>query len=187
MPLSYIDAAALAFGTRSFTLREFSSKIGSHRSTRLLSEMKMRGYVERTGRGLYRVLSPDERPDLRATEWSRVNRLLLDARLPMAWTGVDAVRLWTGGRYTLSPSAYLREFHIEVPSSSYGKWLGYLREHRVSTDPRRKIGSKVVLSPSLRFLPSVHRGEPVISRDRTLAEIRAHRGLFANADKLLED
>ena len=185
--LNYVDAASLAFGTRTFTLAEFSSRMGSLRAARLLSEMKIRGHVERTGRGLYRILPPDERLDFRANEWERVNRILLDSELPMAWTDADAVRMWTGGRYTVSPSAYLKEFHIEVPDVSLGDWRAYLRARRVSTDPRRRIGSKVVITRTRTFRHSVHRGEPVISRRRTLAMIKNHRGLYANADELLED
>jgi hypothetical protein len=183
---TYFEAISLAFGTHPFTASEFSSRIGTDRATRLLSEMKMRGWIERTGRGLYRVLSPEERPDMRASEWTRVNRVLLDAPLPMAWGDADAVRVWTGGRYTVSPSAYLREFHIEVPTATKAAWLEHLRAHRISTDTRRRVGSRVVLTPSRRFRRSIHRGEPVIPRSATVALIRAHRGLFGDADKLLE-
>ncbi len=186
MPTSYLDVTSLVFGTRPFTVRDFTAKIGSLRATRLLSEMKTRGLIERIDRGRYRVLSPDERPDLRGPEWSRVNRLLLDSNLPMSWTGADAVRVWTGGRYTISPSAYLREFHIEVPADSVDRWHRYLRAHRVSTDSRRRIGSTVVITTTHRRRRSLHRAEPVISRAETLALIKAHRGLFANADKLIE-
>ncbi len=187
MPSSYADIASLAFGSRPFTVKEFTSRIGTRRAGRILSEMKTRGLVERIGRGRYRVLSPSERPDLRGIEWNRINRLLLESTLPMAWTDADAVRVWTGGRYTVSPSAYLREFHIEVPERALGKWRDYLRAHRIGTDPRRKIGSKVVISTSHRFRMSRHRGEPVIPREAVLAKIRAHRGLFADADRLIED
>jgi len=186
VPVSYSDVASLAFGSRPFSVREFAAKTGTLRAVRLLSEMKSRGLVERIGRGRYRILSPDERPDLRALEWSRVNRLLLSADLPMAWAGVDAVRVWTGGRYTVSPSAFLREFHIEVPKSAEGRWRSYLRSHRISSDTRRRIGSKVIITPSSHYRPSTHRGEPVIPRGRTLAMIRAHRGIYANADTLVE-
>jgi hypothetical protein len=185
--LNYLDAASLAFGVRPFTLAEFSSKIGGRRAVRILSEMKTRGHVERTGRGRYRVLPPGERPDLRGAEWERVSRLLLDAGLPMAWTDADAVRVWTGGRYTITPSAYLKEFHIEVPAASFDDWMNYLRAHRISADPRRKVGSKVILSTTEHLRRSAHRAEPVISRSRTLAMIKRHRGLYANADELLED
>ena len=183
---SYAEVASLAFGSRPFSLTEFSSKIATRRAGRILSELKVRGLVERLARGRYRVLPPDERPDLRGVEWKRVHRLLLDSRLPMAWTDADAVRVWTGGRYAVSPSAFLLEFHIEVPESSIREWRDYLRAHRVVTDPRRRIGTKVVILPTRRFRFTKHKGEPVISRKATLAEIKAHRGLYANADRLIE-
>lgn len=186
MPISYLDAVSLSFGSRPFTLKEFEAKTGSHRAARLLSEMKTRGHVERVGRGLYRVLPPDERPDLRGAEWERVNRLLLDSNLPMAWTGADAVRVWTGGRYTVSPSVFLHEFHIKIPASHSKSWRAYLRAHRVSSDPRRKIGSKVVLYTAPSIHPVIHRGEPVLSRSATLTMIREHRGLYADSKRLVE-
>ena len=123
---------------------------------------------------------------MRGAEWKRVHHLLIDSGLPMAWTGADAVRVWTGGRYTVSPSAFLSEFHIEVPEASVRKWRDYLRAHRVATDPRRRIGTKVVISPTRTFRFTTHLDEPVISRRATLANIREHRGLYAEADRLVE-
>lgn len=184
--MSYIDVASLAFGSHPFTLKDFEAKTGTTRAARVLSEMKTRGLVERTGRGTYRVLPPHERPDLRGGEWERVNRVLLASSLPMAWAGPDAVRIWTGGRYTVSPSAFLHEFHIEIPSAFSKRWLSYLRSRRVSTDARRRIGSKVVLYLAPAIHPAFHNGEPVINRATTLAMIKEHRGLYADADGLVE-
>jgi hypothetical protein len=186
VPTSYLDVASILFGNRSFTINEFEARTGALRGARLLSEMKTRGLVERTGRGTYRVLPLDKRLDMRGAEWGRVNRALLDSNLPMAWTGADAVRIWTGGRYTVSPSAFLHEFHIEIPSAYARRWRAYLRAHRVSTDSRRRIGSKVVLHARPSIRPEVHRGEPVSSRSATLAMIREHRGLYADADRFVE-
>ena len=184
--LTYLDAAAATFATRPFSVGEFASRLGSHRPVRLLSELKTRGVVERIGRGIYRVIPIDERPDLRGRESDRVRRLLLSSNLPMAWDGADAVSIWTGGRYSFSPSAFLREFHAEIPLKFHPRWKRYLHSHRISADPRRRIGSKVVLTPVERFRPTLHRGEPVISRKATLALIRTHRGLYGDADKLLD-
>lgn len=176
----------MLFGNRSFTIKEFESRTGALRGARRLSEMKTRGLVERTGRGTYRVLPLEKRPDMRGAEWERVNRALLDSNLPMAWAGPDAVRIWTGGRYTVSPSVFLHEFHIEIPSAYSERWHAYLRAHRVSTDSRRRIGSKVILLSRPSIHPEVHRGEPVTSRSATLAMIREHRGVYADADRFVE-
>ncbi len=186
MSPTYAEAASLAFGDKRFTVSEFASRMGTPRAVRLLSELKVRGVVERVGRGRYRVLPPGERPDLRSVHWERVKRLLLDAGLPMVWTDADAVRVWTDGRYTLSPSAYLRRFHIRVPKERLEDWRLYLRKHGVSVDSRRRIGSTVVITVADHIPRSRHRGEPVMSKAETLALIRGHRGLYADADKLVE-
>ena len=186
MPFTYVEAAALAFGDRPFTVREFAARTGSLRAARTLNELKMRGEAERVARATYRLLRPEERPDRRAGEWTRARRLILESGLPMAWTGPDAVGVWTGWRYSVSPSAYLREFHLEIPRTSLSEWTAYLRSHRLSTDSRRRIGVKIVLEPVRRLRRARHRGEPVMPRRGVLALIRSHRGIYADADRLVE-
>lgn len=186
MPLTYLDAISLAFGSSPFSVQEFGVRLGCPRPHRRLSELKTRGLVERVGRGQYRLLGPEERPDLRGREAARVRRLLLDSGLPMAWTGPSAVHLWTGGRYTVSPSVFLREFHIEVPPASVGRWKEYLRDHRVATTMRRRIGIRVTLHMARRIRAVRHRGEPVVPRTVVSELIRAHPGIYADAEELLE-
>lgn len=186
MPISYGEAASLAFGDGPFSIAEFASRTGSLRATRTLSELTLRGEAERLGRGRYRMLSPHERPDRRAGEWARARRRLLGSGLPMAWVGPDAVGVWTGGRYTVSPSVFVREFHLAIPRSSLAEWHAYLRSHHLSLDPRRRIGVKVVLTPVRRLRPTYHRGEPVMRRSEVLDLIRSHRGIYADADRLVE-
>lgn len=186
MSITYVEAAAWAFGSRSFTVREFAGRTGSLRAARTLSELKRRGEAERVGRATYRLLRRERRPDRRAGEWARARRLILESGLPMAWTGPDAVGVWTGWRYTVSPSAYVREFHLAIPRTSFGEWSSYLRKHRLSTDPRRRIGVKVLIEPVRRIRRTHHRGEPVMPRRDVLALIRSHRGIYAEADRLVE-
>ena len=52
----YADAAALLFGAREFSAREFALRTANPRAAKLLSELKRRGLVARVGRGLYRNL-----------------------------------------------------------------------------------------------------------------------------------
>lgn len=186
MTIGYTDAIALAFGGSSFSLREFGIRIGSLRPAQTISELKTRGVIARVGRGRYRLLAPQERPDLRSSEWGRVRRLLLSSGLPMRWTGREAVALWTGWRYTVSPSVYFREFEVEVPEDSKRQWVSYLKAHHISTDPRRRTGAVVRIRVRAGANFSTHRGEPVISREETLRLIRSHRGVYGEADELVE-
>jgi len=185
MPFDYYEAAALSFGAETFSTREFALRTGSLRPAKTLSELKMRGLAERLGRGTYRLLGPSERPDLRSVARARVRALLLASGLPMAWAGPTAVALWTGGRYFVSPSIYLMQFHISIPRRSEAKWRAYLRKHRISANPARRIGCTVLIQPTGRFAREFHSGNPVVPRTQVLALIRAHRGIYADADKLV--
>jgi len=185
MSLTYADAAALVFGTKPFTVPEFARRTGSPRAAKTLSELKRRGLVARIGRGRYRYLEADERADPRAEEGNRARRAILDAGLPMAWTGSSAVEVWTAHRYYVGPSVFLRVFHLVVPAKSLDAWRAYLRSRRISSSNRRSIGVRVVLEP-VRRMPALEtvEGERVISREAALEIVRANRAAYAAADKL---
>ncbi len=186
MGIDYYEAASLAFGERPFLVREFRSLTASPRAGKTLSELKSRGLVERLGRGRYRLLSPPERPDRRGAEWDRARSLLLGSGLPMAWTGPSAVEFWTRHRYFLSPSAFLREWHIEIPKESTRAWRTFLRNHRLSTSPRTRLGNRVVLHPVRRLHLETLHGEPVVPRAVVLKDIRSHPAIYAGAGRLME-
>jgi hypothetical protein len=181
---SYAEASALLFGSREFSVREFALRTGNPRAAKLLSELKRRGLVARTGRGLYRNLPVDERPDLRARDWARAHDLIVRAGLPMAWDGASAVEVWTGGSYVVSPSVLAREFHLLVPRASLPAWTDYLATHGLLPSPRRRLGARVLLRVVDRMprLARVH-GEPVIRRDAALRIVRANPALFAGAEE----
>lgn len=185
MSLTYADAAALVFGSKPFTVPEFARRTGSPRAAKTLSELKRRGLVARIGRGRYRYLEAGERADPRAGEWDRARRALLESGLPMAWTGASAVEVWTGHRYYVGPSVFLRLFYVVVPVSSLGAWRTYLRSKRISLSERRSIGARVVLE-AVRRMPACEtvEGERVITRAAALEVVRANRAAYANADKL---
>lgn len=69
MGLTYLDPIISRFGESEFTTEEPTFLTGNSRSAKLLSELKMKGFVKRMGRGKYRVLPLSERPDPRLIEW----------------------------------------------------------------------------------------------------------------------
>jgi hypothetical protein len=187
MGLTYSDAGALHFGRREFTSAEFGRRFRTPRGAKLLSELKRRGVVARSGRGRYRFLGPEERPDLRSVEWARVREIVLRGPSPKAWTGTTAVEAWTDSRYTVSPTVYCRFFDLAIPSGRLGEWKEYLRRHRVSVDPRRRVGARVNLMPTRNLLVTFLNGEPVVPRAVVLKVIREHPSIYADAEGLLLD
>jgi hypothetical protein len=187
MPITYLDTIDHLYGNREFSSRDFSSRVGNPRAGKLLSDLKRRGYVARTGRGRYRRLEASERPDLRLFEWRRVRDTLLKGPTSKAWAGASAVELWTGGRYRTSPSAFVRFFTLAVPRPSIPAWRKYLRAHGLSLDSRKRIGPRVELIAVDDLKVTFLSGEPVLPRTAVVDFIRAHPGIFANAEELVLD
>lgn len=180
--LTYLDVTSLAFGESEFTADDFARRTGHPAPAKALSEMKRRGLVERVARGRYRVLAPNERPDLRAIEWRRVRDVVAGAPIEKAWTGPTAVETWTEGRYRISPSPFTREFHVAVPKPKLEDLKDYLKAHGVAVEGRKHIGARVVLVPVERLERiELVDGEPVISRAETVKLIREHPGLYEGA------
>ena len=186
MGLTYSDAIISLFGENTFTTNELTALTGNTRSAKLLSDLKMKGIVEKMGHGEYRVLPLSERPDMRPIEWERVRNIILRGPWEKAWTGSTAVELWTNGRYRISPNNYLRVFHLLVRTSDLDKWKNYLRRSGVSYSGKKRVGSFVDLICSSKVSSTVVAGEPVIPKDHVLRLIRSHPGLYAGADELIE-
>ena len=124
--------------------------------------------------------------DNRSYEWKRVERIVNSSPYPFAWAWSSAVEKRTGGRYIVSPNPYFRAFYIEVPGDDVHVWKEYLKAHSVSTIGNRRIGAVVNLIPKDDLDFVILNGEKVISQNRTIELIREHRGIFAEADELIE-
>jgi len=185
--ITYEEIGAHLFGEAEFTSGEFARRVGTPRAAKILSELKHRGLVSRLGHGTYRFLRPIERPDRRSSEWSRTKRVVLAGPAPKAWTGSTAVEVWTGHRYTVSPSVFYRVFELAVPSRSVSAWKDYLRGNRIAFESRKRVGARVELVPVRTVRAETVEGEPVIPRRDVISLIRAHPAIYANSEELLLD
>lgn len=183
---TYYDNAALAFGRREFTTAEFARRLGTPRAAKVLNEMKTRGLIERTGRGRYRLLGPEERPDLRHEEARRTRSAIREAPFKKAWTGPTAVGLWTRGRYKVAPSVFTPELHVSIHPEDKDGWNAYLRKRKVPIG-RKHIGPRVIMHADL---PEIRveklDGEPVLSREDTLRLVRANPSVYGSAEDLFD-
>jgi hypothetical protein len=187
MSLTYADVGAHIFGERVFDAGEFGRRTGNPRPAKVLSELVIRGVVARKGRGHYRFLRPNERPDLRIREWERVREVVLDGPDPKAWDGASAVEVWTKGRYRVSPSMYYRIYSVAVPKNHRRLWVPYLAKHGLSLRSRKRVGARVEIREVPSFMSENLDGESVLPRKDVVALIRAHPGIFAGAEVLLDE
>jgi hypothetical protein len=186
MGMTYTDVLSLHFGNSEFTTEDVRVLLRNDRSAKLLSDLKFKGVIERTGKGRYRFLAPSKRTDIRNYEWKRVERIVNSSPLPFAWAWSSAVEKWTNERYVVSPNPYFKAYYIEVKREDVVKWKEYLDAHSVSTIGNRRIGAVVRMIPKDRVNFVIFNGEKVISKDITVSLIRKHRGIFARADEIID-
>lgn len=187
MALTYSDVGVHIFGEREFDAAEFARRTGNPRAAKVLSELLIRGVVARKRRGRYRFLRPSARPDLRSSEWERMREIVLGGPNPKTWDGPTAVEAWTGGRYRVSPTVYSIIFHLAVPKGAVPAWEDYLSRYGVSLKARKRIGARVELREVSRVRAVALNGEPVPPRADVVSLIRAHPGIYADAEALLID
>lgn len=185
MSMTYYDVLKMAFGRKEFSISELSRLTGNNRPNRLLSELKMRGLIRRTGRGRYFIPRSIKKVDSRLKEWKRVRNVVLNSPLEKAWTGSTAVEVWTDGAYVTAPNSYLRIYHLLVKETEMDKWKDYLRKHSVSYVGKKRVGSYVVLEGTDNLRCVLINKEPVIPREDVVKVIRDHPGLYAEAEDLI--
>jgi hypothetical protein len=183
--MTYYDVLKMAFGRKEFSVSDLSRLTGNNRSNRLLSELKMRGLIRRTGRGTYIIPTPIKKEDSRLKEWKRVRNVVLSSPLEKAWTGSTAVEVWTDSAYVTAPNSYLRIYYLLVKETDLGRWKDYLRRHSVSYAGKKRVGSYVALEGTDNLRPVLINGEPVIPREDVVKLIREHPGLYAEAEDII--
>ena len=178
------------FEGRAFTVGEFEVTFPSPRPHQALSELKLKGFVERTGRGSYRTVGPDAWARSRAALTVRdVERIVAEAGLPYAFTASSAVRIWTRGRYAAGSSHGYHPFEIAVRSRDARRWKESLAARGVvarDADARgTSAGVEVVLHRRPTLAASRFDGVPVDPKRVVLAYVRRHAIVFAPAEGMI--
>ena len=107
-----------------FTAREFASTFASPDPNKVLHDLCRKGLLARTSRGKYRVVSQQEHVRVSqdiAMAYDRVK----SARLPYAFTGVDAVYMWTKGGYNVDRFFGFYPIHVKIRTSDLSMWKNF--------------------------------------------------------------
>lgn len=178
------------FGERPFTVGQFEVTFPSPRPHRTLSDLKLRGFVERVGRGEYRTLAPER--------WARhrssltvedVERALTEAPWPYAFTAASAVRVWTRGRYAAGSTPGYQAVDIAVRSKDVRRWKDFLSARGVVAREAKNRGTAAGVEVILHGRPNVAAsrfdGVPVDPKPRVLAYVRRNASVFAPAEGMI--
>ena len=141
---------------RDFTTKEFSSVFPSPDPNKVLHDMTKRRFLERTGRGRYRVNSPEEYLAGRI-DVSKAYDLLKEASIEYSLTGPDAVFFWTKGGYQVDRFFGFYPIHLKVKKRDLKGWGRFFNSRKqrfhIEGQPVRRtlFGLFYVLYPEKDF------------------------------------
>jgi hypothetical protein len=116
---------------KEFTVKEFSSVFASPDPHKVLHDMTKKGLLGRTGRGRYKVNSPEEYLAKR-TNIPQAYNLLTQATMKYAFTGPDAVFFWTKGGYQVDRFFGFYPIHLKVIKNDLNRWKVFFGSKKLS-------------------------------------------------------
>lgn len=167
-----IDTLRRAFREREFTRREAATVLGSPDPDALLTAMKTRGWIERVGRGTYRLRPAEAYSVVLERTWDERIRRVLTAPLRVALDGPDAVRLWTRGAYNVGETPGSRTLYLAVHPRDEPALRAALVDVAIPAgsqqEPPLGTGLRAIIRPWPGFRKQLVEGLPVIP----LSELR---------------
>jgi len=178
------------FGTRPFSIFDFELTFPAPRPHRTLSELKLRGYVERVGRGTYRAVPPERWVERRASlRPADAERALAEAPWPYCFTAETAVRIWTSGRYAAGSTPAYHALHVAVRARDVPRWKRFLAAAGIAAREAEIRGTgagiEVILHRRRAIAASRVGGLPVDPKPRVLAFVRRNASIFAPAEEMI--
>ena len=114
------------------------------------------------------------------------------AGMPFAYTGIDAVYVWTRGGYQIARTETDYPLFVAVRETDLDDWERYIEAFEIPTARERLPASEIdgplqfVLEPREQIEATLVDGRPVVSLEETLAFAREHYATFESALEMLE-
>src|SRR3989304_3528785 len=153
LPIEVAAAGAFPLG---FTKEDLERKLGLADATAVIRNARLRGGVERIGRGRYRsrALPEDGEGYAKAVEEVRGPLVGLDPGIPAALDGPTAVWVWTRGGYVTGTTPSRIVVAVAVPRSKLAEVRKALRglgaDVRSDYPSANELGIFVKLTPARR-------------------------------------
>jgi len=174
-----------------FSTEDFATAFSSPDARKVLFDMTSKGLLERTGRGVYKVMSPDRYLRSKYNVGSAYDSLRT-AEAPYALTNVDSVLVWTKGGYNANRFFGSYPVYIRIRKSDTGYWKEYftLRGKKCVIEGSKSretlYGIYFVLLPEDRFEFEVMNGLKVDTLKNTVEFCRKDPYTYAPALEILD-
>jgi hypothetical protein len=174
-----------------FSTEDFATAFSSPDARKVLFDMASKGLLERTGRGAYKVMSPDRYLRSKYNVGNAYDSLRT-AKAPYALTNVDSVLVWTKGGYNANRFFGSYPVYLRIGTSDVEYWKEYFKTREkkyvvVGSTPREtRYGIYFVLLPEDRFEFEVVNGLKVDSLNTTVEFCRKDPYTYAPALEMLD-
>jgi DNA-binding Lrp family transcriptional regulator len=114
------------------------------------------------------------------------------AGMEFAYTGIDAVYIWTQGGYQVARNETDYPLFIAIRESDLAHWERFFEQFGIPTAQQRQPADEIpgplqiVLEPRAQIDAKMVDGRPVISRSETVAFAREHYATFESALDILD-
>ncbi|MBI5872329.1 hypothetical protein HZB88_04575 [archaeon] len=141
---------------KEFSVKEFISTFQTQCPNKILFDMHKKGFLEKTGRGMYKVISPEGLFKNRVNI-SKAYDLVRQIKLKYCFTEPDAVFFWTKGGYQVGRFFGFYPICFKILKSDLAKWKKILKARHINfyirgMQPKETFfGIFYILSPKKDF------------------------------------
>ncbi len=175
-----------------FAVGEFSSTFPSPSPGKVIHDMLRKGFLERIGRGRYRVNRPEEYL-AKKVNIAHGYELPKEAGMTYSFTDVDAVYLWTKGGYQVERFLGFYPIHISVREEDLDSWKEFFKARNMTVHvagervEKTLFGLFYVLHPRAEVEIEDVGGQPVDPLSETLEFCRERIYSYEPALEMLDE
>ena len=179
-----------AFRGEEFSIDEFRLTFPMSQAPKIAHDLVKKGYLERTGRGMYKAIEPEE--FIQGIAENEMDYAFLEeAGKDYAFCENTAVSIWTDGYYWTGFTKGFKPVHIAVRKKDLSSWKGFFRKkginYAVEGESKTLYGQVYVLHPK-EGLRSVRRnGLRVIPLEDVVSFCLKHELTYEPALEYLDE
>lgn len=164
------------FRENKFTAKQFRELFSAPQYTKVIHDLAKLGYIERNKRGEYRIRTPHEIEE-RVIQKDLENMHLLNniKDKEYAFSGPNAIRVWSGGKYHPGITDGLKPINIQVPEKDLRWWEEFLSKNEASYhiggENKTLFGVVYLLHPVKKLNAVEKHGMRVVPLEEALASL----------------
>jgi len=180
-----------SFGNKKFSLEEFRTVFPSSHHKKIIFDLVKLGYIQRIGRGEYKVIEPKKFVDKIVEKNLKQRDILEKVDKKYAFCDNGAVIIWTDGYYWTGFTKGFKPVHIRILERDLKWWKDFFKkngiEYALEGENRTLFGLTYILHPKKDFKVEKKDDTFVIPLDETVEFCMNNRLIYEPALEYLDE